>query len=394
MAAAVSRSKRPLEDLQEGEQALQPDFKKQRCSSPSPSPESCLASAVPFCPSSGEAGDDSDLDDSLLERAEWEPPDSPYHGTPEEDDVALADDPETNSGNVLCNVDVSPEPLPPTGLSVPPSRGLPHSTSLVNPEKGSNTSIDSQNQIGLRLSSNGLGLQDAMPSEAGGFSLKKGNSISGTVAKEATQMVGEVSLVGGELMAKRKCATVATDGPSEGQALVEQGKVGGESASNVSCETQGESASATEFVPEHPIAAQNESCVEEPGPEEPEEPGLEESRNSIPADSRSNWISIPEEELQLSKEKYIESVLAHAQRDKHLIGEVNELHALMRKVAFEYRPWQPRHPTDLTVRNYAQRANREIQKCTLKQWVNRNQRHFLRFKDIPDKFQRSPVPSF
>ncbi|XP_015273261.1 PREDICTED: S100P-binding protein [Gekko japonicus] len=76
-------------------------------------------------------------------------------------------------------------------------------------------------------------------------------------------------------------------------------------------------------------------------------------------------------------------------------GPVNELQELMRKVAYEYHSKEPkrRHPTDLTVWNYAQRTNRKIQKCSLEKWVNQNQRHFRRFAGIPDKFERSAIPS-
>ncbi|XP_060114441.1 S100P-binding protein [Heteronotia binoei] len=420
----VSRSKRPFDDFQEGEQALQPDVKKQRCSSPFLSQKTSLASTVPSSPSNGIAGsyslisngDVSDLDE-LLEFTDGESPDSPFSVTLEEEERLLADDPEIDTSDILLGVsvkkvgsefaevslqvtqqqsvpktpNVSPEPLPLTGLSVPSSSGLPHSSAPANPGIGSNTNVDSQNQTSLSWGPDGLGLQDVTSVETGN---QKRDSGSGIMEKEATQTVEEESPVVSQLMAKCEFASVVTDRPSEGQTFIDQSEVGGESASDPPCEAQGESNSAIEGATEHPVIAPNEDRVEDPGPEEPEKPSPEESEDPGPDDSRRRRICIPEELLQWRKEKYVESVLAHAQH-RNIIAPVNELRELMRTVASEYQSQEPnyRHPTDLTVRNYAQRANRKIQKCTLENWVNQNERHFRRFEGIPDKFKRSPIPS-
>nr|XP_056702416.1 S100P-binding protein [Euleptes europaea] len=418
----VSRSKRPLEDFQEGERALQSDVKKQRCGSPFPSQKTSLASAVPSSPSNGIAGsqvysmvpdgesDDSELDVTLLECSDGEFPDSPFSGTLEDEDRLLAEDPETDTSDVssgfsgkevggafaavsfvvtqLQSVSRAPgaslEPLPPTGLSVHPSGVLANSSAPVNPERGINASVDSQNQMGLNLSPDRLGLQAAMSIEAGSFSIREGDSGSGVVDKGAAQTVGEEAPVVSPLMAKREFASVVTDRPSEGQAFVEQSEVGGESASNPPCE--GASNSATEVPPEHFTTVQNEDHAEDPSPEEPEDP--------YPDDSRRRRISIPEDRLQWSKEKYVADVVAHAHHAS-IIGAVNELQELMREVASEClsRDCNYRHPTDLTVRNYAQRRNRKVKKCSLEKWRDRNQRHYRRFAGIPDKFERSPIPS-
>uniref|UniRef100_A0ACB8FSD6 Uncharacterized protein n=3 Tax=Sphaerodactylus townsendi TaxID=933632 RepID=A0ACB8FSD6_9SAUR len=70
---------------------------------------------------------------------------------------------------------------------------------------------------------------------------------------------------------------------------------------------------------------------------------------------------------------------------------VNELHELMGKVTSEYhfQEADQRHPTNLTMRNYAKRRNREIQKYSLEKWMSLNKRYGRRFATIPDKFERS-----
>ncbi|XP_077193490.1 S100P-binding protein [Paroedura picta] len=400
----VSRSKRPFDDFQEGEQVLQPEVKKQRCSSPFlSSPSDRIAGSQVY--------DDSDLDATLLEYDDGESPDSPFWGTLEDEDRLLADD--TSDGfsvegvgsgfaeaslqitlhqNVPPAPRVSAEPLPPNGLSVPSSSDLPHSCAPANPGEGSHADVDSQSQTGLSWSPGGL--QDAGSIEAGFFSLQKEVSGSGIADKEAARTVEEETPAVSQLMAECESASVATDRPSEEQAFVQQCGVVGESTAGPPCETQGESYSAAEVATEHPIAAPNKDHVEDPGTEEPENPSPKEPEDLSPDDSRRRLICISEEELWRSKKKYVEDVLAHA-KNSSIIGPVNELHELMNKVASEYHFPEPsyRHPTDLTVRNYAHRTNGEIKKCSLEKWVDRNLRHFPRFAGIPDKFERSPIPS-
>lgn len=315
----VSRSKRPFDDFQEGEQDLQPDVKKQRCGSPFLSQKIALASAIPSPPSNGIAGSqvysvisggdyDDDDDDTLLEPSDGEYPDSPSNLTLEQEDMMLAEDPsdvllgfsvkEVGSGfaeaslrvTLLQSVprapDASPDPLPPTGLSVPSSGDLPHSSASSNPERGSSTNVDSQNQTGLSWIPDGLGLQGVMSIEAGSFSLKQEDSGSGIVDKEATPAVGEESPVVSQLMAECEFASVATDRPSEGQAFIEQSEVGGGTANEPPCETQGESDSAAEVATEHSVTAPNEDRIEDPGPEDPENPSPEEPEDPSPDDPR------------------------------------------------------------------------------------------------------------
>ncbi|XP_015263538.1 PREDICTED: uncharacterized protein LOC107107734, partial [Gekko japonicus] len=345
MAAVVSRNKRPFDNFQEGEQALQADVKKQRCGSPFLSQKTSLATAIPSSSSNGIAGfqdypliSNGDCDDSILEPSDGESSDSSFSGTLEDEERLLADEPETATSDISLGLsvkevgsgfaevpfrvtqqqsvpkvpNVSPESLPLTGLSVPSSSSLPHNSAAANPGGGSNTNVDSENKMGLSWSPDGLGLRDVMSIEPSSFSLKKGDSGSGIVDKEATQTVGEESPVVSQLRAECEFASVVTNRPSGGQAFIEQSEVGRESVSDPPCESQGESHSATEVATERSITAPNEDPVEDPGPEEPENPSPEEPEDPSPDDSRRRRICIPEELLQSSKEKYVKSVLAHA----------------------------------------------------------------------------------
>ncbi|XP_060640093.2 S100P-binding protein isoform X2 [Anolis sagrei] len=109
--------------------------------------------------------------------------------------------------------------------------------------------------------------------------------------------------------------------------------------------------------------------------------------------NRPRRICIQETDLESSKEKYINAVLNHACRGEPIIGAVNEMLALMQKVASEYKGYSSQHTTDLTVRNYAQRSKDPSQTFSLSQWVERNGRNIPRFASLPEDFQRSPIPS-
>lgn len=318
----VSRSKRPLDDFQEGEQALQPDVKKQRCGSPFPSQRTSLAPAVPssdrivgwqpYSQFSNGDGDDNDLDASLLAYSDEESPDSPFSGTLEDEDRLLADS-ETDTNDVVLAVSVkevpsgcagtsvqisqqqsvskapnaSLEPLPLTGLPVPSSSVLPHSSAPANPGRGSNTNVDSQNQAGLGCSPDRLGLQDVVSTETGSFSPNKEDNGFGRVDKEATQTVGEESPVLNQL--KCEFASVVTDRSSDGQAFIQQSEVETESTSDPPCESD----IAAEVATEHFIAAPNENHAEDLGPEEANNPSPEESEDpSSDGYKRSECLSL------------------------------------------------------------------------------------------------------
>ncbi|XP_053123743.1 S100P-binding protein isoform X2 [Hemicordylus capensis] len=107
-------------------------------------------------------------------------------------------------------------------------------------------------------------------------------------------------------------------------------------------------------------------------------------------------ICIQEADLELHKRNYVNAVRAHVAFDNgKLVGATNELYALMGRVASEFRSQEPGfvHPTDLTMRNYAERTNQPTKRYTLSQWVERNQRNHRRFEDPQFlHFKRSPIP--
>ncbi|XP_053255052.1 S100P-binding protein [Podarcis raffonei] len=412
----VSRSKRSFEEFQEEEQ---PDTKRHKLSclpfgalaDPSSSSNGIAVSAVCSVATNGQPDDsntDDILDDSLLEPSDGELSDFSTGLTSEAEDELLSDSqphcPETSNSiafepdaehvGILCALGSSKpsgtldlesrktEPLSPADPLVCSSSCRNDSES---PESGSDLSTGSQNQAGFGLDSNSSVLPEAVSVAAAALSLQKDNNVPGVLDKEAAQAVVDDNLERvRQLMAKPERA----EGPCKEQASLNQNDLGEESANSPPQEAEGDLDSAGL----HEEAAP--SCSTSIGDQRKgymEGPSIKES--NCPIRSRCR-IYIEEAKLESSKEKYINAVLAHAQRAE-LIDEVNELQQLMFTVTAENRYGEPgfAHPTDLTVRNYAQRAKSTAHRCSLDQWVDRNNRNLRRFESVPDRFRRSPIPS-
>uniref|UniRef100_UPI00398E7134 S100P-binding protein-like n=1 Tax=Pristiophorus japonicus TaxID=55135 RepID=UPI00398E7134 len=99
-------------------------------------------------------------------------------------------------------------------------------------------------------------------------------------------------------------------------------------------------------------------------------------------------------EIERQKHLYLQRVSNHVKNGCETPGPMQELLYLMDQVADgEYRKhsssWQ--HPSDLTTRNYSRRNVHSFNKPNLFQWANSNGQ-FCRFRGIPARFQRSPIP--
>ncbi|XP_037354729.1 S100P-binding protein isoform X2 [Talpa occidentalis] len=106
--------------------------------------------------------------------------------------------------------------------------------------------------------------------------------------------------------------------------------------------------------------------------------------NVLPEFSQSN--------LEQQKEIYLRSVIAHIEgpEDSNQ-GSVGERNALMDQVYhLQNQQWQ--HPSDLTKRNYARFRQDPLQRYSLTQWVDRNERSHHRFQRLTD-FPCSPFVS-
>ncbi|XP_061453242.1 S100P-binding protein [Rhineura floridana] len=414
--AAVSRSKRPFEECQEGNQ---PDTKRQCCAKHCYSP--FVALSVPSF-SSTEHFDNSDTDDSIMDDTLLDPSDADFSDsstelTREAEDKLLSDSPsccylETSSDSVALkpnaehvgsgsglaslklsgalNETIKTEPLSPTGPLDYSKDGIVCRNDSVNPESGSDMKMGSQNQAGLGLGSSSSLPSEAIPVAAASLGLEKGSDVSRVANKEAVRAaIGDSSQTVSQLMVKSEPTSVVAEGPSEEQSSINQNVLGGESSSSPPQEDKiglGSSGSRGEAVPS------NSNSVNDQREDHVGSPSFIELNSFV---RPRNRIYIQETDLESSKEKYINDVLAHARRDEHLIGEVSELQKLISSVTAENYSQEPRykHPTNLTVRNYARRANRTIQRCSLDQWVDRSQRNLRRFEGVPDRFKRSPIPS-
>nr|XP_060640092.1 S100P-binding protein isoform X1 [Anolis sagrei ordinatus] len=281
-----------------------------------------------------------DLDDSLLDASDGESLNSPTDLSPEAEDELLASE----------DGEMSPytEPFHPASKKA-----------SVCLETWNHQSQGSQNQARLDLGSKG----PLLP-ESASVNLENGNDVPSAIEKVSAESRRETS-AGGER-------------PSVGQAFIDQKEPRGENANNT--------AVTLTVGSQFQIAPSCSSSVREQRENHGQDPPTRES-------NRPRRICIQETDLESSKEKYINAVLNHACRGEPIIGAVNEMLALMQKVASEYKGYSSQHTTDLTVRNYAQRSKDPSQTFSLSQWVERNGRNIPRFASLPEDFQRSPIPS-
>ncbi|XP_055979425.1 S100P-binding protein isoform X1 [Sorex fumeus] len=121
--------------------------------------------------------------------------------------------------------------------------------------------------------------------------------------------------------------------------------------------------------------------------------------------TRTNVPTFSQSDLEQQKQNYLRSVIAHiedpvdsnqgnkAAREGHvsdwdecleveLLGTLGELCVLMDQVHHMHnQKWQ--HPSDLTMRNYARFRQNSLQRYSLTQWVDRNERSHHRFQRLP-----------
>ncbi|KAH0631085.1 hypothetical protein JD844_005176 [Phrynosoma platyrhinos] len=365
----VSRSKRSSEEFEEENQ---PTSKRWCSSSPCfSSPNNGLEPLPHLQPPRGYS-DDSDVDDSLLEYSYGEELlDSPTSLSSEDAARLLADDSETFSCAREFEFNTHEDNLAQTPVTLKEGEKGTHVEPLhtagssvckktsVCPESVNDLSKGSRNQAGLDLSSKG----PLLP-EGATVNLEKGNNVPGVIEKGSAQAVSETG-TGGERL-------------SVGQASIDHKEPGGENTSHLLGYTGDELDSADSQWKACSVGDKRENHVQVPHTQEPKRP---------------KRICIDEIDLESSKEKYINAVLNHACRREPVIGEVNEMLALMQKVASEYQGYSSQHTTDLTVRNYAQRSKSTTQTFSLSQWVDWNGGSVRRFESVPDVFQRSPVLS-
>ncbi|XP_004679479.1 PREDICTED: S100P-binding protein isoform X2 [Condylura cristata] len=113
----------------------------------------------------------------------------------------------------------------------------------------------------------------------------------------------------------------------------------------------------------------------------------------LQAKTRTNVLpTFSQPNLEQQKEIYLRSVIAHIEgpEDSNQ-GSVGERNALMDQVYhLQNQKWQ--HPSDLTKRNYARFRQDPLQRYSLTQWVDRNERSHHRFQRLTD-FSCSPFVS-
>ncbi|KAJ7304436.1 hypothetical protein JRQ81_011996 [Phrynocephalus forsythii] len=388
--AAVPRSKRRFGKMEEGDL---PERKQCRympgCISSSPCrsflTNGITLSPVGYLPTSGFC-DDSYDDDSLLDFSDGEGPDSPTGLSREDEDKLLSDSSvddlempssafqlglslqrvESSQSFVPLQVRQPPKALE-GGLSAEPQ---PAGPSLCEENFGH---LGGGSALSKEDSRAGMGLGSNTPASVRGaerfLNLQKDSDVSKGREKGTAQIVKE----------KRGQA----ERPAKEQASRSKLELGtGNRASSALQSTEGGSRSSSSQWEAAPSTSSSASGQGTGHTENP--PAIE--------PKRPRRIYIEEKDLEASKKKYISAVLDHA-NGRPVISEVNELHTLIKWVASEYQEYNRQHTTDLTVRNYVRRSDRTNQRFSLDEWVEKNSRHFCRFANIPDCFQRSPLPS-
>ncbi|XP_003228787.1 S100P-binding protein [Anolis carolinensis] len=334
----VPRSKRPLDYTEDGDPL---DSKRQCTSSRHDSfPSNGLAPSPVHGPPGGAYDENSDVDDSILDASVGESIDSLTDLSQEAEDELLASEDEEKGPYTV--------PLHPASKK----------TSECS-ESWNHLNQGSQNQAGLDLGSKG-----PLPPEDASVNLEKGNDVPSAIEKVPAESRRETSAGG--------------DRPSVGQASIDQKEPRGENAGNIGVKLTVGSQFKVSPSCSSSVREQRENHGQDPQIREP---------------NRPRRICIQETDLEASKEKYINAVLNHACRREPVIGAVNEMLALMQKVASEYKGYSSQHTTDLTVRNYAQRSKDPPRTFSLSQWVDQNGRSIPRFASLPEVFQRSPIPS-
>lgn len=102
----------------------------------------------------------------------------------------------------------------------------------------------------------------------------------------------------------------------------------------------------------------------------------------IPVLQNRTRINVPTD-LEQQKQNYLRSVIAHIENpvDSNQ-GTLGELCVLMDQVHhMQNQKWQ--HPSDLTMRNYARLRQNSLERYSLTQWVDRNERSHHRFQRLP-----------
>lgn len=96
--------------------------------------------------------------------------------------------------------------------------------------------------------------------------------------------------------------------------------------------------------------------------------------------------------LKREKDNYFYQVEMHinGQGESTLEDPFSELASLLNQISQQNQNWQ--HPSNLTKRNHPRDGRKQPHQLTLNQWAKRNGGLVERFKNIPDIFQRSPVP--
>ncbi|KAJ6654327.1 hypothetical protein lerEdw1_007249 [Lerista edwardsae] len=402
------RGKRPLQDFPGGDQPLQLDAKRpcwERLHSSPPHSQKMPQSSRAAAPASSPSWDDGNLDASLLEPSDGEEPDSPWGLSPEAEAKLLEDDPgeeedvdpfppfevfgvdaetvesscapaspeaaQPSSVSWVLEKTTCAKPLPLPSPSDLCSGGLACRSGSVAPEHESYIHRDTWNRAGLGPCSSTPAFAETGPFEAP--SVRPEGEGSALTEEDAAQ-AGRDNPAAGQLTAG---VSDMAEGPINRQASISQEQGRGERAGHPPPEE-------LEAPPVDSAGNQSAALVEKPSTRRPNSPPRPRQR-----------IHIQQADLERSMQNYLNTVLAHVHCHSPGMGPVNELHALMQRVSAEDHSQGRafRHPADLTMRNYAERANRPARKCTLGQWVVRNQRSRPLFADVPDRFKRSPIPS-
>ncbi|XP_066494612.1 S100P-binding protein isoform X2 [Tiliqua scincoides] len=340
---SVSRNKRPLQDFQDGDQALQLDAKRQcwegLCGSPPPSqkavPQPALLSSSPSSRAASQAcaltasrfKDDSDLDATLLEPSDGEEPDSPLGLSPEAEAKLLEDDPDDDVdpfppfvifGAKAKQLEISRLPMAPETAQRQSISGCLEKTiraeplllagpsdlcsdnpacrdSAVTPERGSHLHGGPQD-------SSSPAFPEAVPAEAASMSPEKEGKSSVLVDEEATQ-AGKDVLAVGRLTAGESTSVTAKGSTKEQASIVQE--LGGERVGHPPGESEGELDPANLLREAATLrldsaCCQSEDCVENPSTNRPKSPTRPKQQ-----------IRINQADLEGSMKSYINTVFAH-----------------------------------------------------------------------------------
>lgn len=330
-------------------------------------------------------GQTRDSSDTLVEESECEGDIGNYAAMPPSPSHSAIDPIEVTKPNQssVCNVKSHQDPIPLATTVI--ASDLPTPLSEVKEVYASQlpNSLSLKLPLQPNLSFYGLGVADDWTEDPDivfdsdidnllAISPGAASSLEDNVVELATVVTKASSIATAEpkLSTKSSEQNVASKKPSEAKG------------------TQGKKNVASTSSPTDPTTSANSSQSKIAGSSGPEKAKPLIAVAAIPPPSFRESIS----ELNAEKDHYCYQVQMHIdqQGENNLEDPLSELASLLNQISQENENWQ--HPSNLTKRNHPRVGKKQFCHLTLNQWVKKNGGTNERFKNIPDLFQRSPVP--